>query len=216
MADSTELKFSTPSAKIEGEFERPSGFPRLRPAYILKFKLPAARPIGQIATGETLTQFTITDPKSGTLTTVEGYDAKVEGTVVAGDDWLLIDADGAYARPNVKLVVESVGGWYRKLCLAYAAVDMNLRSIKNIQCNYSAVVAVSQPVLEFMAGAPNAKTIPFGVATNTVTFRAGNPKYKHLNSKVFVADSRYIVSRDPLVLEAETRISEVVPATEVE
>lgn len=36
MADSTELKLSTPSAKIEGEFKRPSGFPRLRPAYILK------------------------------------------------------------------------------------------------------------------------------------------------------------------------------------
>lgn len=31
-----------------------------------------------------------------------------------------------------------------------------------------------------------------------------------------MADSQYIVSRDPLVLEAETRISEVVPATEVE
>jgi hypothetical protein len=48
------------------------------------------------------------DPKSGTLTTAEGYDEKLEGTVVAGDDWLIVDADGAYARPDVKLVVEWV------------------------------------------------------------------------------------------------------------
>lgn len=136
-----------------------------------------------------------------------------------------------------------VGGWYRKSHLADTTFDKNLICIKNIQCNYTAIVAVSQPILEFMTGAPNAKTIPFGVAgwsiyspfvicqifqnqevanlcilllANTVTFRAGDPKYKHLNSKVFVADSRYIVSRDPLVLEAETRISEVVPATETE
>lgn len=39
MADSTELRLSTPSAKIEGEFKRPSGFPRLRPAYILKVNI---------------------------------------------------------------------------------------------------------------------------------------------------------------------------------
>ncbi|PCH01851.1 Uncharacterized protein family UPF0311 [Penicillium occitanis (nom. inval.)] len=88
------------------------------------------------------------DPKSGTLTTAEGYDDKVEGTVVAGDDWLLIDADGAYARPNVKLVVELEDGI-------------------NIQCSYTAVVAVSQAVLEFMAGAPNAKSIPFGAAISS-------------------------------------------------
>ena len=49
-----------------------------------------------------------------------------------------------------------------------------------------------------------------------VSFRAGHPKYTHLNTKVFVGDSRYLVSRDPLVLEAETRISEVVPAREAE
>lgn len=68
------------------------------------------------------------------------------------------------------ILSEQAGGWYRELRLVYAAVEMNLTSIKNIQCNYSAVVAVSQPVLEFMTGAPEAKTIPFGVASWSIFF----------------------------------------------
>lgn len=43
---------------------------------------------------------------SGTLTTAEGYEDRVEGGVVYGADWISTDPDNEYAHPNVKVLIE--------------------------------------------------------------------------------------------------------------
>lgn len=43
---------------------------------------------------------------TGTLTTVEGFEPKVEAEVVFGADWLYIDADKKYARPDLKCIAK--------------------------------------------------------------------------------------------------------------
>ncbi|KAK3339659.1 hypothetical protein B0T25DRAFT_618165 [Lasiosphaeria hispida] len=69
------------------------GYPRLKPAYILKINIGNILKVG-----------------TGTLTTADGYDHPIEGKIVYGADWLLNEPDGEHAIPNLKLLIETDDG----------------------------------------------------------------------------------------------------------
>ena len=46
------------------------------------------------------------DTGSGTLKSAEGYDDAIDGEVVYGADWLLVDPDNEHATPNLKLIIK--------------------------------------------------------------------------------------------------------------
>ncbi|EED18134.1 hypothetical protein TSTA_118980 [Talaromyces stipitatus ATCC 10500] len=110
----------------EPEIKNLSGFPRLKPAYILKVSpqlelsswflwafvrrldinmpqihVTTGRPVGTIVSGSNLIHW---ETGSGTLTTAEGYEQLVEANVEYGSDWLLFDPDNGHARPQLKLL----------------------------------------------------------------------------------------------------------------
>lgn len=45
---------------------------------------------------------------SGTLTTVEGFEPKINAKIEFGADWMYLDPDGATARINIKSIAKLV------------------------------------------------------------------------------------------------------------
>ncbi|RAO73523.1 uncharacterized protein BHQ10_009535 [Talaromyces amestolkiae] len=178
----------------EPEIKNLSGYPRLKPAYILKVKVTTGRPVGTILSGSNLIHW---ETGSGTLTTAEGYDHPVEANVEYGSDWLVFDPDGGHARPELKLLARTDDGVV-------------------LDCGYTGVARASQPILDMFEKDPNAKTFPFGISSTVHTFRTGNPKYKHLENKTFVGNGRFVITQNPFSITVESRISEVIPSCDMD
>ncbi|KAI9147517.1 hypothetical protein HJFPF1_12543 [Paramyrothecium foliicola] len=159
----SELKLLT-SLSREPEIKQLPGYPRLKPAYILKINLSTVNPIGVIANGTALTHV---ETSTGTLETAPGYDDIVEGDVIYGADWLINDPNKEHARPNLKLIIKTKD-------------DVIIHS------QYTGVAQFSQPVHDMWSGKREPKAFPFGISSTVHTFDVGDSKYKHLEHKVFV------------------------------
>ncbi|KAK4673960.1 hypothetical protein QC763_0019390 [Podospora pseudopauciseta] len=175
------------------EIKQLPGYPRLKPAYILKINIGNILKVGTVGSGQNLS---LVETGTGTLTTAEGYDCPVDGEIVYGADWLLNEPDGEHAIPNLKLLIKTKDG----------AI---------LSSEYTGTGVFSKPVLDMWAGDENAKTFPFGISSTYHTFQSGDPKYKHLQYKTFVGNGRFVVNDDRSIT-VESRISEVIPSNDLD
>ncbi|KAI0419755.1 hypothetical protein F5X98DRAFT_372380 [Xylaria grammica] len=182
-----ELQFLNPLSK-EAEIKQLPGFPRLKPAYILKINLGQILTIGNIASGEKMLHV---ETSTGSLTTADGYEHAVTGEVVYGADWLINDPDQKHARPNLKLLIKTDDGIV-------------------LSSEYTGVAVFSEPINRMWQGDPSVKTFPFGISTTVHSFSTGEPKYKHLEQKTFVGNGRFVIGENPRTICVESRISEVI------
>ncbi|KAJ4293184.1 hypothetical protein N0V90_008466 [Kalmusia sp. IMI 367209] len=134
---------------------------------------------------------------TGTLTTAEGFEPKVEAEVVFGADWLYIDADKKYGRPNVKCIAKTNDG-------------------QTLAIDYTGVALLARKCFQVFEGDPDAQTIPFGLSVTEHRFQTGAAKYKFLENSQWVGNGRFIVSNDPRTVTVESRISQVVASTDMD
>ncbi|KAL5120858.1 hypothetical protein ACEQ8H_001339 [Pleosporales sp. CAS-2024a] len=182
------------------EIKQSTGFPRLKPAYVLKINLGNILRVGTVGSGQTLS---LVETGTGSITTADRYDDPVEGEVVYGADWLINEPDNEHAIPNLRLLIKTNDG----------AV---------LSSEYTGVGVFSQPVVDMWAGDANAKTFPFGIsgkreqAHDYHSNESGHGKYKHLQYKVFVGNGRFVVNENPRSFTVESRISEVIPSNDMD
>ncbi|KAI2463318.1 hypothetical protein F4781DRAFT_437551 [Annulohypoxylon bovei var. microspora] len=188
-----DLRLLNPLSKAN-DIKQLSGFPKLKPAYILKINLGNVLTVGNIASGEKLLHV---DTGTGSLTTAEGYEHQVTGEVIYGADWMFNDPDEQHARPNTKILIKTDDGVI-------------------LSSEYTGVAIFSEPIRKMWAGDPSIKTFPFGISTTTHTFSTGDPKYKHLEKKTFVGNGRFVINENPRSITVESRISEVVASNDLE
>ncbi|KAF2136925.1 uncharacterized protein K452DRAFT_322081 [Aplosporella prunicola CBS 121167] len=173
-----------------------TGYPSLKPAFILKASDPClnvtdSNPVGTTAGGSNLTHW---QTSTGTLTSAEGFEPKLEADIFFGADWMTIDANQPRARPDVKAVAKTKDG----------AV---------IALSYTGVFQITKELQEVLEGKPVEKTFPFGTESEH-TFEAGDPRYSFLGHHKFVGNGRFVVQQNPTRITVETRISQVVPSTD--
>ncbi|RWA11906.1 hypothetical protein EKO27_g3190 [Xylaria grammica] len=191
-----ELQFLNPLSK-EAEIKQLPGFPRLKPAYILKINLGQILSIGKHSQGEPglcmcgVSYLCRQETSTGSLTTADGYEHAVTGEVVYGADWLINDPDEKHARPNLKLLIKTDDGIV-------------------LSSEYTGVAVFSEPINRMWQGDPSVKTFPFGISTTVHSFSTGEPKYKHLEQKTFVGNGRFVIGENPRTICVESRISEVI------
>ncbi|KAI0891390.1 hypothetical protein F4806DRAFT_506597 [Annulohypoxylon nitens] len=188
-----DLRLLNPLSKTNG-IKQLSGYPKLKPAYILKINLGNILTVGNIASG---TKLLHVDTSTGTLTTAEGYEHKVTGEVIYGGDWMFNDPDQQHARPNIKILIKTDDGLI-------------------LSAEYTGVAVFSEPIKKMWAGDPSITTFPFGISTTTHTFSTGDPKYKFLETKTFVGNGRFVINENPRSITVESRISEVIASNDLE
>ncbi|KAL4993014.1 hypothetical protein BDV10DRAFT_198666 [Aspergillus recurvatus] len=173
---------------------QPTGFPSLRPAYILKanhgLRVAFGDKIGRVQSGSEFTHYSTPE---GTISTVAGFCPVLNAEVVFAGDWLYFDADKQHARMNVKGVARTVDG-------------------DGINFSYFGVSRVSPELTAIFSGQP--RTIPFGLSTTHNTFEVGSPSLKELENSTWVGNGRF--KSDDGKLLVEIRISQVVASNDME
>ncbi|KAL4784745.1 hypothetical protein BJX76DRAFT_356731 [Aspergillus varians] len=167
-----------------------SGFPSLRPAYVLKLLVGEGNPVGPLQSGS---EFIHYSTPSGTITTTPGFAPEVSAEVVFAGDWLYFDADKQHARMNVKGVARTPEG-------------------EGINFAYSGVSKVSPELAEIFSGKP--QTVPFGLSTVTPVFEVGSPRLKDLENSTWVGNGRFLEEGGKLFVEV--RIAQVVASEDMD
>ncbi|KAH8704709.1 hypothetical protein BGW36DRAFT_353159 [Talaromyces proteolyticus] len=174
-----------------------SGFPGLQPAYIIKVNVGQGNPVGDVYTGSSFVHY---NTPTGSITTVDGFEPKIEADVVFGGDWLYFDPDKERARINVKAVAKM----YADECIhVYSELLME-----------RGIAKVNDEIRKIFAGHPDARTIPFGQSTTIHTFEVGNPEYSDLQNSSWAGNGRFVLADGKLTVES--RVSKVVPSTDMD
>ncbi|KAK1143926.1 hypothetical protein N8T08_005835 [Aspergillus melleus] len=167
-----------------------SPYPTLKPAFTIKVIIDAALAVGSASRSNPLQVVPMT---GGTFKTESSFSPSVDAEFVGvGNDYIHADADGKHLRLNAHSVLKTHDG---------ALIYMNYTGIL-------ALTAVEQAVF---AGTADEGSTSFGNAFTHFTFETGDDRYKQLEHGVFVAQGRFIVQKDKLVV-VEYRVSQVVHA----
>ncbi|OJK01841.1 hypothetical protein ASPACDRAFT_40653 [Aspergillus aculeatus ATCC 16872] len=167
-----------------------TGFPILRPAYILKFEVGQGQPVGPTSSGSTFIHYT---SPGGTITTVEGFSPRINAQVVVAGDWLYFDPDQQHTRMNVHGIARTTED-------------------EGIKFNYSGVSTVSEDLAAIFQGQP--KTVAFGQSTMSMAFEVGSPRIKALENSNWVGNGRFKLEGDKLWVEV--RIAQVVASQDMD
>ncbi|KAK4240601.1 hypothetical protein C8A03DRAFT_31307 [Achaetomium macrosporum] len=166
-----------------------TGFPSLKPAFVIKAHIGNINPLGTIHTGQTSIHFEVA---SGTIETVPGFEPAFKANVTFGADWFTIDYDKKYGRVDIRAIAKTEQGH-----------PIDIRS--------QGVIEMSPPMAKIFSMDPEMKTTPFGFTTAWATLTVADPALKALESSTFVGNSRMIV--DQTGVTVEVRQSLVVPST---
>ncbi|CAG8904555.1 unnamed protein product [Penicillium egyptiacum] len=204
-----------------------SGFPTVRPAYILKLQVGEGQPVGtetslpiahvtgsqsnHVAVGETSSGSTFVHyvTPGGSISTVDGFSPSIDAEVVFAGDWLYFDPDQQHTRMNVKGVARTTEG---EVSFKEAFNKTQLTNHQGINFAYSGVSGVSPDLGAIFQGQP--KTIPFGLSTVNPTFEVGHPRLRLLENSTWVGNGRFLLDGDKLYVEV--RISLVVASEDMD
>ncbi|EAQ92003.1 hypothetical protein F5144DRAFT_607619 [Chaetomium tenue] len=166
-----------------------TGFPTLKPAFVIKANIGAVSPVGLIHTGSTSLHFEVT---SGTIETVPGFEPAFKAEVKFAADWFTIDHDKKNGRVDIRCIAKTAEGH---------AIDLRSQG----------VIELAPPMAKIFSMDPEMKTTPFGYTTAWATMTVADPALKSLESSTFVGNSRIIVAETGITIEV--RQSLVVPST---
>ncbi|KAL3459592.1 hypothetical protein BJX64DRAFT_291098 [Aspergillus heterothallicus] len=167
-----------------------TGFPTLRPAYVLKLLVGEGNPVGPVQSGSEFIHYAT---PGGSITTIPGFTPAVDAQVLFAGDWLYFDADKQHARMNVKGVARTLDG-------------------EGINFSYSGVSRTSPELAEIFGG--KALTVPFGLSTMGVHFEVGSDRLKELENSTWIGNGRFI-GEDGKTL-VEVRIAQVVASEDMD
>ncbi|OTA98539.1 hypothetical protein M426DRAFT_258518 [Hypoxylon sp. CI-4A] len=166
------------------------GFPDLQPAIISKIHIGEIQILGSLHDSSRTIHFGM---PTGTIETVPGFEPAFKAEVNFGADWMSFDAEDKFSRVNLRGVAKTDKG-------------------HSIDYHYTAVAKLEPSLRKLLTGAPDAETIPFGLATGHYKYRVGDPGLKELENNVFVGNAR-IIKNDSGVMTVETRQSLVISST---
>ncbi|KAL2862202.1 DUF3237 domain-containing protein [Aspergillus lucknowensis] len=165
-----------------------SGFPTLRPAYILKLRVGEGNPVGAVQSGSEFVHYA-----KGTISTIPGAAPEVNAQVLFAGDWLYFDPDKQHARMNVKGVARTLRG-------------------EGINFSYSGVSKVTPELAGIFSGQP--RTVPFGLSTMRVIFEVGSERLKELENSTWIGNGRFLYEEGKLLVEV--RIAQVVASEDMD
>ncbi|KAL3473114.1 hypothetical protein BJX99DRAFT_261659 [Aspergillus californicus] len=167
-----------------------SGFPTLRPAYILKLLVGEGNPVGPVQSGSEFIHYATPD---GTIATIPGFTPEVNARVLFAGDWLYFDADKQHVRMNVKGVARTLEG-------------------EGINFSYSGVSKVSPELEGIFGGRP--QTVPFGLSTLNMLFEVGSDRLKELENSTWIGNGRFLYEDGKVLVEV--RIAQVVASEDMD
>ncbi|KAK6071769.1 hypothetical protein SCUP234_04648 [Seiridium cupressi] len=93
--------------------EQRSGFPELKPAFIIKARVGNVNPFGVTHTGSKAVHIEV---GSGTIETVPGFEPAFKAELNFGADWFTIDHDAKYGRVEIRAIAKLVLNPYSDEC----------------------------------------------------------------------------------------------------
>ncbi|KAK9414816.1 putative Lipid/polyisoprenoid-binding YceI-like domain-containing protein [Seiridium unicorne] len=159
--------------------EQRSGFPELKPAFIIKARVGNVNPFGVTHTGSKAVHIEV---GSGTIETVPGFEPAFKAELNFGADWFTIDHDAKYGRVEIRAIAKTTEGF-----------PIDLRS--------QGVIELTPPMAKIFGMEPDMATVPFGSSTSWATLTVADPALKSLENGLYAGNSRMIVDENGLTVE---------------